>query len=129
MATDENQILNTWDQLKRAAASGFERQKLVAISYHHPDHSNSRDVSTYKWSVWSPFFKTDPDASWYDNDSKTFGLPLNGTKHHERKATALTAAMNWANEKYGPYNWVRNQQGDYVPKEVNDRFPLRKRER
>lgn len=121
-------IINTYEQLRAAAASGFDKRGLIAISYHAPDRSNSRDVSVRKWSVFSPFFTTAPDAPWYDYGQKVFSLfgARNGAETHaQQKAAALKAAQEWA-AQYGVTEWARNRLGDYVPKEVNDRFPLRK---
>lgn len=119
-----SRLINTHDQLKAAVAAGLDKRKAVAISYHSPDRSNVRDISVMKWSVWSPFFQANPDAAWYDHGCKTFGLGLSGT-HKERKDAALKAAMDWA-AKYGVIAWAKNRQGDYVAKEVNDKFPIPK---
>lgn len=121
------EIINTHEQLQAAAAAGFDKRSLVGIGYHAPDRSNSRDVSVMKWSVFSPFFKTAPDAPWYDYGCKTFSLFGHGNGeqvHAKRKAAALKAAQEWA-AQYGVTEWAKNRQGDYVAKEVNDKFPLR----
>lgn len=120
------EIINTYNQLKKAVASGFGKRQAVAVSYSAPDRSNSRDVSVPKWSVWSPFFQTDPNAPWYDYGHKTFSLGVNGDSHKQRKDTALSNATAWAAEQYGVTQWAKNRQGDYVPKEINDNFPIRK---
>lgn len=116
-------VINTWHQLKAAVAAGY--RMAISISYHHPDHSNSRDISTYKWSVWSPLFKTDADAAWYDNNAKVFLLTGNEA-HKIRKANALERAKKWAAEQYGVTEWAKNRLGDYVAKEINDNFPILK---
>lgn len=121
-------IINTYDQLKAAAEAGFDKGKLVGIGYHAPDAANSRDISVKKWSVFSPFFKTDPSASWYDNGRKTFSLGFEIT-HKQRKDAALALAKTWAEAAFGIVEWSKNRMGVYVPKEVNDKFPIPKREK
>jgi len=73
---------------------------------------------------------TDPGGPWYYYGRKSF-MPhgFNGANHHESKRLALQAAMDWAKEQYGERTWVRNRAGDYVEKEVNDKYPLPKKER
>jgi hypothetical protein len=122
-------IINTYDQLKAARDAGFATRRTVALSYSAPDRSNSRDVSVPKWSVFSPFFQTNPEAAWYDNGCKTFLLGLKGATHKERKEAALKEAMAWATQRYLISEWAKNRQGDYVDKEINDNFPLAKRTR
>jgi hypothetical protein len=125
------EIINTYDQLKTALDSGFDKRKAIAISYHAPDRSNSRDISVQQWSVWSPLFQTDPHAHWSDRGAKTFSLHSHGGNgsHKDRKDAALQVAMKWAEERYGVIEWAKNRQGDYVAKKINDRFPVRKRQR
>lgn len=118
-------IINTYDQLNAAVASGFDKRLAISIGYSAPDRSNSRDVSVAKWSVFSPFFKTNPSAAWYDYGCKTFSLSFNGAPHRERKGAALKAAMEWA-ARYGVTEWAKNRQGDYVAKDINDNFPIRR---
>lgn len=122
-------IINTYDQLKAAHAAGFATRLAISISYSAPDKSNSRDVSVANWSVYSPFFQTEPAAPWYDYGCKTFALEINDLPHRERKAAALKAAMAWATERWLITEWVKNRQGDYVAKEINDNFPIPKREK
>jgi|SRR6185503_2193332 len=127
-ATTTREIINTYEQLRAAVASGFDKRMAVSISYSSPDRSNSRDVSVAKWSVFSPFFKTDPDAAWYDYGCKTFSLRFGGETHHQRKTNALKVAMEWA-ARYGVIDWTKNRLGDYVAKDINDNFPIRRTER
>jgi hypothetical protein len=121
----DREIINTYEQLVAAVGSGFDKRKAVSISYPAPDRSNSRDVSVSKWSVFSPFFKTDPEAAWYDYGCKIFSLRFGGDTHHERKQAALKAAMERA-VQYGVTEWAKNRRGDYVAKDINDNFPIRK---
>lgn len=123
-----SRIINTHEQLKAAVAAGFDKRKAVAISYHSPDRSNSRDVSVMHWRIFSPFFNTNPDAPWCDNGCETFSLGFKNGTHKERKDATLSDATAWAAEQYGVTRWVKNRLGDYVAKEINDNFPIPKRD-
>jgi len=74
-------------------------------------------------------FQTNPEAAWYDRGCKTFSLTFKGASHKERKDAALKEAMAWVAERYLISEWAKNQQGDYVDKEINDNFPIEKRSR
>ena len=67
---------------------------------------------------------TDPKAHWADYGKKFFSSSGWG----ERKLV-LETAIKWANETFGPRDFVRNRMGDYVEREVNEKFPIPKRER
>jgi hypothetical protein len=120
-------IINTHDQLKAAVAAGWAKRVAISICYSAPDRSNSRDISVPKWSVFSPFFKTDPESAWYDYGYKTFLLPMVNKGHKERKDAALKEAMEWVAEHYQITDWAKNRRGDYVYREINDNFPIEKR--
>ena len=113
-------IVNSWDQCVRA---GGDR---IGISYYA---ARSRSVMPAHWRVWrlvdGKEVKTDPKAAWYDNGCKTFLLRL-GTTHKERKAHALRDAVEWVKDRYGERDFVKNRLGDYVEREVNERFPIPK---
>lgn len=80
-----------------------------------PNPQAARSYAGHVARVVSPFFKTDSTAHWSDYGAKSFfGLM--------RKS--LSAAKAWASEQYGITEWSRNRIGQYVPKIVNDRFPL-----
>lgn len=67
---------------------------------------------------------TDKGAAWYDRGMKTFTImhPI-----REHKAEALAAAVAWVAATYGPREFVRNRMGDYVERDVNERFPIPRR--
>lgn len=114
------QIINTWDQCTAAGGD------CVAI-YYHP--YNARACSPAKWSV-SRFkdgkeLVTDKEAAWYDYKRKTFSI---GHPIREHKQAALAEAINWVCKTYGPRTFVRNRMGDYVEQDVNERFPIPRRE-
>jgi hypothetical protein len=115
------ECLNTWDQLVEAGGD------QIAISYHPRD---SRGVQAAKYSVWrikdGQALKTDPHAAWYDHHLKTF---MCWSTDRSGKSKALAQAMAWADATYGKRDWVRNRQGDYLARETNTKFPLRKQER
>lgn len=120
-------IINTHDQLKAAVAAGWAMRMAISICYSAPDRSNRLDVSVSKWSVYSPFFQTEPVGPWYDYGRKTFALSVDGDTHKERKDAALKLAMRWATERWLINEWVKNRDGCYVPKDINDNFPIEKR--
>ena len=121
------QIINTYDQ---CVAAGGDR-----IAIHYTPNGDSRSMIYAHWSVHryqdGKRVATDPKAHWQDYGAKTFslfsygGIGRNGAK---RKAHALAVAIEWANENYGKREFVRNRMGDYVEREVNERFPIRREE-
>jgi len=107
------QAINTFDQLKKAVEDRLITAKqAIAISYHPPE---ARSVKANGCKIWSPFFKTDKDAHFLDYGAKYIA---------GNKKESLPLAIKWAIEQYGELNFVRNRMGDYVPKIVNDKFPL-----
>jgi hypothetical protein len=113
-------IINTYDQ---CVAAGGDR--IVLYYFGRPD---SRSCSGPHWSVGrikdGKSLETIKNSAWYDHGHKTFyfGYPI-----REHKETALQEAISWANEKYGPREFVRNRMGDYVEREVNEKFPIPRR--
>jgi hypothetical protein len=117
-------IVNTYDQLMAARESGLVKRP-VAIG---PAYLPGRGSSRCGWVVWSPVERTDPDhdAPWYFGGKKHFGTFGKDGTRREQTAAALTDAMRWANDTYGPFNWARNRMGDYIPAQIKKAFPLRK---
>lgn len=117
---EERKIINTYDQ--NVAAGG---DRVVIYRQTQDVGRGSRCAS---WQV-GHFVEgkpkvTDPDAHWQDRGHKTFlilGIADRKPKFEE--------AVAWATLKYGPREFVRNRHGNFVEKEVNDKFPLPKRER
>jgi hypothetical protein len=108
-------ILNTHAQLTQAVKDGvITREQSIAISYHRYE---SRDLQANASKVWSPFFALYPEGHWRDRGAKSFVGD---------KKESLPLAMEWAVKTYGELNLVRNRMGDYVPKIVNDIYPLSK---
>lgn len=122
-------IINTYGQLKAASEAGFDKRGLVAVGYYGRPSGRMGIGQVSKWQVSSPFFQTDPNAPWYDYGNKAFPLYGNGETPHQRKMNTLAKAQAWAESEYGIKEWVKNRMGDYVPKEVNDKFPIPKREK
>lgn len=69
--------------------------------------------------VWSPSFKTDTNAAWYNHANKVFS---------GNRDVSLEAAKAWSAEQYGIEEWSRNRVGDYVPAIVNKKHPIPKRD-
>lgn len=119
----EREIINTYDQL-RAAGGG------VAII---PNYTGTRTQYFHGWAIYRVNGQgkqviTDPDAHWSDYGKRVFStLGQNGATPAERSRQALTAAKQWVAEQ-GLYNgeWQRNRARDYVPKEINQQFPIRR---
>ena len=113
-------LINTHDQLK---AAGGDR---IAILYS--GHGTG-------WSDVPQWFVarikdgrelvTDKDAAWYEHHHKTFVV----INTRENKSKVLAEALDWVEKKYGKTDFVRNRNGDYVEREVNERFPLPPRPR
>jgi hypothetical protein len=115
----EQRIINTYDQL-RAAGGG------VAICYHPAE---SRACRPAGWGVIrvhrGKLVITDPHAHWSEHGIKTFTCYNRQTKIDARlNAIAWVKAQGWY---AGP--WVGNRLRDYVPAEINTRFPIPRRDR
>lgn len=116
------EIINTHDQL-RAAGGG------VAIL---PSYTGTRTQYFYGWAVYrlnaeGKQITTDPKAHWSDYGKKVFStLGAKGVSSAERSRNALAAAKQWIAEQ-GWYDgeWTRNRVRDYVPRDINKRFPIR----
>lgn len=126
-------VINTHDQLIRWKEAGMHKRPVAIMVYHASfGRSNHRDG----WCVYSPWAKTsDTVEPWYHHGDKHFNrflvkaadLPDALTRRQigpARDKAALVLAMQWADHKYGPFDWVRNRMGDYVPAELNKAFPL-----
>ncbi len=111
-------VINSWDQM---VAAGGDR---IAIYYNGPE---ARAISVARYQVVRLVNgyerQTDPMAAWYDYHKKTFVVdyPL-----REGKPIALAEAIAWVAETYGERDFVRNRLGDYVEREINERFPIPK---
>lgn len=118
-------IFNTWDQLK---AYGGDR---IAI-YYQPQ-GDSRSVRVPGWYVSRLLngkeVATDPKAAWYDYGRKFFMCPI-GMGAREGKPIALKQAIAWAAKTYRlqEFEFVRNRQGSYVERQVNEKYPIPKGE-
>lgn len=112
------EIINTWDQ---CVAAGGDR---IAIYYH--------TASKWRLPGWRVVrmkngreLRTDPKAHWEDRGMKTF----NFCAPRLEKEPKLREAIAWAHAQYGRRDFVRNRMGDYVEREVNERFPIPPRTR
>ncbi len=68
-----------------------------------------------KTQVYSPFFKTDPNSSWYDYGNKTFS---------GNRAESFQKAKAWASMTYGIVDWKPNRSRCHVPAIVQKHFPI-----
>lgn len=114
-------LINTYDQLK---AAGGDR---IAIIYC------GRGLGLTDVPGWTVVrikdgreLVTDAKAAWYNRKHKTFSL---WSRVREGKPKALAEALAWVAEKYGKTDFARNREGDYVEREVNEKFPLPPRKR
>ena len=117
--TEARKITNMWDQNREA---GGDR---IGITYTPNDYSRG--------GRWANFcilrflngkeIPTDLHAHWRDYFRKTFSVAGKGKFSDMKKAT-LQEAIAWAESVYGKREFVRNRAGDYVEREVNERFPI-----
>lgn len=119
--TKVSEPVNTFDQMRLA---GGDR---VGIFWHGPDYG--RGGSCAKWVVIRLVdgveIPTKPGAPWYDYNRKTFSVF--GVR--EFKKPKLEEAIAWIEGRFERREFVRNRMGDYVERDVNERFPLPKRPR
>jgi hypothetical protein len=116
------EIYNTHQQLVRAGGG-----VAIVLSY-----GGIRDRYVDGWSIYrvnaaGKHVPTDPDVPWYHHGNKWISsTSLEGT-FAERQREALEIAKNWIAEQ-GWYSgeWRRNRARDYVPVEIDKRFPIRK---
>jgi hypothetical protein len=117
-------LINTFDQLK-AAGGGV----ALVVSM-----GGSRDTYVDGWLVLrlnarGESLVTDKDAAWYHHKRKHFSMPLGrDVPFAERRRLAFEEARAWVAEQ-GWYTgeWKRNAIGDFVPADVQKRFPIKRR--
>jgi hypothetical protein len=115
----EKEVINTHDQLV-AAGGGI----AITTCYTPGRRRRKCGYAIYRLNEKGQKMITDPDAAWYDNKMKTFNWAGN------EKANVLAEAQAWVASVFSyTGQWVRNRHGDYVLKEINKRFPLRKLEK
>lgn len=113
--TEPARLVNTWDQLHAAvAAKLIPKKHALAISYQAP----ARHVVSAGVFIWSPFFRTDPKAAWYDHFCMTFS--------DDREVGTVQAKL-WASERGYTGEWKRNAMLDWVPAVVQENFQIKKR--
>lgn len=118
--TFEREVVNTWEQL-HAARTG------TALCWHS---KAPRAVIGNYWSIMRVVdgrkIQTDPKGAWYYHGDKAFSGFGNKNPDLSRRLAGLEESKDFALETYGDAGpWVRNRMGDYVPKDINDKFPVR----
>ena len=114
---------NTHEQLK-AAGGGV----AIVPSYTGGRTQYFRGWAVYRLNGQGKQVVTDPSAHWQDYGKKVFStMQAEGSTPAERSRFALSQAKAWV-AKQGWYSgeWKRNRIRDYVPAEINKKFPLRK---
>lgn len=111
-------IINTHTQLVQAVEDGIiPRNQAIAVSYK----SRGRLFPPH-FSVWSPFFKTNPEDAWYENGEMWF--IVDGHLNKKNKEDYCNIAKAWASEKYGITAWLPNRQHDWIPAIVEEIQPI-----
>lgn len=112
-----NGIINTWDQ---NTVAGGDR---IALTY--TPHDRCTPASGWHVARWKDgvALVTDSKAAWYDGKLKAFPC-FSGKADKER---ARLEAVEWIAAKYGPRDLVRNAMGDFVEREVQELYPIRRR--
>ena len=122
-------IINTYDQ---CTAAGGDR---IAICYYGSTHGRGSRGAHFQVIRYKDGqdIVTNPDAAFYDYGHKTFHVNELGKNRAAnfwaRKQQTLAEAVAWVKEKYGKADFVRNRSGDFVEREVNEKFPIPKPER
>ena len=121
------QIINTYDQM---VAAGGDRITIF-VNHWRGTRETYRDgwhVSRMKDGKWLVVDPSTKDDVYGLRGSNEFRRDRMG-HWREQDARALELAIAWACEKYGKREFVRNRRGDYVECEVNEKYPIRKREK
>lgn len=106
-------IINTHDQL---VAAGGDR---IAI-YYLPESMGSAHWRVCRM-IDGKEIKTDLKAHWFNYGNKAFVVwhPI-----RKNKDKTLAEAFAWVEATFGKKEFVRNRLGEYVEREVNERFPI-----
>jgi hypothetical protein len=117
-------ILNSYMQHEAYARSpGTPAGDRIAFHYQR---EHSRACVVPGWVVYR-FVDGVSVQTGTDAGKRFFSLydPTAGDlKGHARVIAILSKAQQWAALRYGARDWVRSASGDYVEREVNDRFPV-----
>lgn len=112
----EREIINTHDQLVRAGG-GYAIVRRVG-----PGSNRQSGWAIYLVNATGEPVATDPNGPWYNYKRLVFNQ---GTKRE-----SLAKAQAWVAQKTGTQTkWSCNEMRDYVPADINKRFPCRKLKR
>lgn len=116
------EAINVHEQL-RLAGGGV----AIVLSYGGIRTQYVDGWSIYRVGLDGKQISTDTNAPWYCYGKKWISsTSLNGT-FAERQRAALELAKRWvAQQGWYDGEWKRNRTRDYVPSEINKRFPIRK---
>lgn len=100
-------IINTWDVLTKFGT----KRNAIAVSYSRAPSGRMGYGDFNHATVWSPFFKTDPEEHRYNG--KVFG---------GNRAKSIPKAVAWATEKYGITEWATcpTDPSCKIPKELRE---------
>ncbi len=105
-----DQIINTWDQLQAAKAAGL---MAVAITreYLGPTGSSLYGTKVFDLDGYRIMFcnSDEPDSRFRD-----------------RQVACEERAKRWASKSHGITEWKRNAMRDWVPAEIQKRWPIRR---
>jgi len=109
-----DRIINIWDQLSAAANAGLI---AVAVSREYTVGLFGR-TSLYGYRVW----RIPRDS----NDQLFSKTSENGKNWRVRQSACEERAKQFASQRYGIKEWKRNARLDWVPAEIQKRWPIRR---
>ena len=118
-------MTTTYDQLTQWQNTELKKRPVAIVRFY--GKSRSKVLQFQGWEVFSPNSPTDKDAHPFHYGCKYFSIyDVRDKPRSIARKIALQTAITWSNENYGPFTWAKNALGDYVPKEINDKFPIQK---
>lgn len=78
----------------------------------HTSRKTGRGSMPAKFQVTHLRLRTDPEAHWSDYGKKTFTFGISS------KAARLQEAIDWANERFGTREWIKDPHGSFQQRSV-----------